>query len=130
MASTLRARAAAGLVLAALALHMSGCLAYEVRNDLRQVNTSLEDVKLRLNTVNDTLLKLERANTLLSDLDMRLAALESTNATLASIDQNLAAIRRALGGMKITMPGLEDEPVETPADPPAEEPAETPADPR
>lgn len=130
MASTSRARVAAGLALAALAFQMAGCLAYEVRNDLRQVNASLEDVKLRLHTVNDTLLKLERANTLLSDLDMRLAALESTNATLMSIDQNLAAIRRALSGMKITMPGLEDEPADTPADPPAEEPAETPANPR
>jgi hypothetical protein len=121
MAPRSRGRIAAGLSLAALAFQMSGCLAYEVRNDLRQVNTALEDVTLRLSTVNDSLLKLERTNTLLSDLDMRLTAMESTNATLMRIDQNLAAIRRALGSMKITMPDLEPEA--------AEPAAETPTDP-
>src|SRR6056297_1710846 len=99
MASTFRARTLAALSLAVLAAHMSGCLAYEIRNDLRQANDSLDDVKLRLQTVNDTLLKLERTNTLLSDVDMRLATLEATNTTLSGIEAHLAAIRRGMGAM-------------------------------
>lgn len=91
-----RARLLAALTLATLALHMSGCLAYEIRNELRQANASLDDVKLRLATVNDSLLKLERTNTVLSDLDMKLSTLEATNASLASIDSYLASLRRAL----------------------------------
>ena len=94
-----RTRVLGVLLLAPILANLSGCLAYEIRNELRQTNASLEEMKLRLNTVNDTLLKLERANTLLSDVDMRLETLEATNATLSSIEAHLAAIRRGMGAM-------------------------------
>ncbi|MFI4882369.1 MAG: hypothetical protein ACIAQU_07265, partial [Phycisphaerales bacterium JB064] len=100
---TARARVAVRLVaalpLVVLAGHMTGCLAYDIRNELRQVNASLDDVKIKLNSVNDGLLKLERTNTLLSNLDMKLTAMETTNASLSSIDAHLASLRRTLNNI-------------------------------
>jgi|GEM_PF-3356779 len=143
-----RRLAACGIV--TLATQLSGCLAYEIRDELRQVNASLEDVKVQLGTVNDGLLKLERTNTLLSDLDMKLASMEATNASLSSIDAHLASLRRTLNNIDSTIPFLKvsdddkDSPIETAeekaaheaeeqsaAEPTAEPSAEpTPADPR
>ena len=99
-------RLIAALSIVILASQLSGCLAYEVRNELRQVNASLDDVKVQLGTVNDGLLKLERTNTLLSDLDMKLASLETTNASLSSIDAHLASLRRTLNNIDSTIPFL------------------------
>lgn len=107
------------LPVAALALPLSGCIAWEIRNEMRQVNTSLDDIKLQLNTVNDGLRKLERTNTLLADLDMKLTAMETTNASLSSIDAHLASLRRTLNNIDSTIPFLkvsgdeEDDLVET-----------------
>lgn len=144
MPNTPRVRLLAALTLAALTAHMSGCLAYEIRNELRQANASLDDVKLRLATVNDSLLKLERTNTLLSNLDMKLASLETTNASLSSIDAHLASLRRTLNNIDSTIPFLKvsdddkGSPIETaeekaaheqqgePAPDPAGEPADDP----
>ncbi len=135
MPTTIRARLLAVLTLSTLLAHMSGCLAYEVRNELRQINTSLEDVKLKLNSVNDGLLKLERTNTLLSDLDIKLTSLETTNASLASIDAHLASLRRTLNNIDSTIPFLKvsgddkDSTVETAEEKPAREAGEQPAEP-
>jgi len=107
------------VLLAVLATHMTGCLAWEVRDELRLVNASMDDIKVQLGSVNDGLRKLERTNTVLADLDMKLTSLETTNASLASIDQHLASLRRTLNNISSTMPFLkvsgddEDELVET-----------------
>lgn len=109
-----RTRVLGALLLAPMLANLSGCLAYEIRNELRQTNASLEEMKLRLNTVNDTLLKLERTNTLISDVDMRLETLEATNATLSGIEAHLAAIRRGMGAMGTDEP--QSPPQEDPGD--------------
>lgn len=123
----------AAMMLTTLTAHMSGCLAYEIRNELRQVNASLDDVKVQLGTVNDGLLKLERTNTLLSDLDMKLASLETTNGSLSSIDAHLASLRRTLNNIDSTIPFLKvsdddkDSPIETAEEKAAHQPKEEPA---
>lgn len=99
-------RVLAVLALLVMALPMTGCLAYEIRDELRQVNASLDDVKIKLNSVNDGLAKLERTNTLLSNLDIKLTALESTNASLSSIDAHLASLRKTLNNIDSTIPFL------------------------
>ncbi len=106
MKNTTRARVLAMLALATLAANMSGCLGWEIRDELRRVNTSLDDIKVQLGTVNDGLLKLERTNTLLSNLDMKLASMETTNASLSSIDAHLASLRRTLNNIDSTIPFL------------------------
>lgn len=119
MARSKCARLLAAISIATLATQLSGCLAYEVRNELRQINASLDDVKVQLGTVNDGLLKLERTNTLLSDLDMKLTSLETTNASLSSIDAHLASLRRTLNNIDSTIPFLKvsdedkEHPIET-----------------
>lgn len=126
-------RLLAAFTLATLTAHMSGCLAYEIRNELRQVNASLDDVKVQLGTVNDGLLKLERTNTLLSNLDMKLASLETTNGSLSSIDAHLASLRRTLNNIDSTIPFLKvsdddkDSPIETAEEKAAHQPKEEPA---
>lgn len=135
-------RLLAGACLPLMAWCLSGCLAYEIRDELRLVNASLEDVKIKLNSVNDGLLRLERTNTLLADLDMKLTALESTNASLSSIDAHLASLRKTLNRIDSTIPFLKvsgddtDEPIETAeqraarqGQPPAQPGQDTPAEP-
>lgn len=149
MLSSKSGRLLAAFGIVSLATQLSGCLAYEIRDELRLVNASLDDVKTQLGTVNDGLLKLERTNTLLSDLDMKLTTLETTNASLSSIDAHLASLRRTLNNIDSTIPFLKvsdndkANPVETAEDKatreasqrgaqPAEVPAQQPepADPR
>ncbi|MEO1278067.1 MAG: hypothetical protein AAFV77_03830 [Planctomycetota bacterium] len=118
-------RLAATLSLPLLAIPTTGCVAWEIRDEMRQVNASLEDVKVQLGTVNDGLAKLERTNTLLADLDMKLTTLDTVNASLSSVDAHLASLRNTLNNIDSTIPFLsisgddEDEVVET-----AEEKAE------
>ncbi len=118
-------RLAAMLSLSLLVLPSTGCIAWEIRDQLRLVNESLDDVKVQLGTVNDGLAKLERTNTLLSDLDIKLTSLETTNASLSSVDGHLASLRKTLNNIDSTIPFLslsgddEDEVIET-----AEEAAE------
>ncbi|MCW5758106.1 MAG: hypothetical protein KIT54_12785 [Phycisphaeraceae bacterium] len=100
------ARTLATLSLLVLSAHLSGCLAWEIRDELRAVNDSLDDVKIKLNSVNDGLLRLERTNTTLANLDMKLEALETTNASLSSIDAHLASLRRTLNNIDSTIPFL------------------------
>ncbi|MEQ9095952.1 MAG: hypothetical protein RIE32_06785 [Phycisphaerales bacterium] len=126
-------RAAAAMLLAALASALPGCLAYEVRNELRQANASLEDIKIKLDGVNSGLQKLERTNTVLADLDMKLTALETTNASLSSIDAHLASLRKTLNSIDSTIPFLkvsgdeEDALVETAEEKATREAGQTPA---
>lgn len=128
-----RVRLLAAFTITTLAAHMSGCLAYEIRNELRQVNASLDDVKVQLGTVNDGLLKLERTNTLLSDLDIKLTSLETTNGSLSSIDAHLASLRRTLNNIDSTIPFLKvsdddkDSPIETAEEKATHQPKEEPA---
>ena len=135
-------RLVATLSLSLLVIPSTGCIAWEIRDELRQVNASMEDVKVQLGTVNDGLAKLERTNTLLADLDMKLTSLETTNASLASVDAHLASLRKTLNNIDSTIPFLsvtgddEDEVVETAEEKadregtaPATRPAAQPEDP-
>ncbi|NRA57474.1 MAG: hypothetical protein HRU13_05080 [Phycisphaerales bacterium] len=118
-------RLAATLSLTLLAITSTGCIAWEIRDEMRQINASMEDVKVQLGTVNDGLTKLERTNTILSDLDMKLTSLETINSSLSSVDAHLASLRKTLNNIDSTIPFLslsgdeEDEVIET-----AEEAAE------
>lgn len=140
MRSMPHARPLAVLLLSALCANLSGCLAWEIRDELRAVNASLDDVKVKLNSVNDGLLRLERTNTTLANLDMKLEAMETTNASLSSVDAHLASLRRTLNNIDSTIPFLKvsgddkEEVVETAeertrregAEAPAQEPASEP----
>ncbi len=103
---TIRSRAAAVLFCLPILASLPGCLAFEIRDELRLVNASMEDVKIKLDSVNSGLQKLERTNTVLADLDMKLTALETTNASLSSIDAHLASLRKTLNSIDSTIPFL------------------------
>lgn len=117
---TIRSRAAAVLFCLPVLASLPGCLAYEVRNELRGANETLEEIELRLSSLNDSLQKIERTNTLLSDLDISLQSLEATNASLAAIEEHLAAIRKNGDGMQSDEQSSEqpgEPPIATGADP-------------
>lgn len=114
---TIHSRVAAVLFCMPLVATLPGCLAYEVRNELRRANESLEEIELRLSSLNDSLLKIERTNTLLSDLDITLQSLEATNSSLAAIEQHLSVIRENGDGMQSDEPSTSQQ-GELPAEPP------------
>ncbi|MEO1008204.1 MAG: hypothetical protein AAFX79_06535 [Planctomycetota bacterium] len=106
MIATRSGRAMAAMLLAGVMLPGSGCIAWEIRDELTRINASMDDIKAQLDTANQGLSALERTNSTLAELDTKLETLKTTNASLASIDTHLASLRKTLKNIDSTIPFL------------------------
>jgi hypothetical protein len=150
----LRAVVAMGLVMGVGVSMMPGCIAWEIRDELRKTNNELTTKLAMLETTNDLLaaitvdmgktnellgeLKadLGTTNTTMGDIQGRLAVLEPITKSLDSLDESLKTVKSLIEKIPFVGAGDEEEPEAEPApgsDPGAEEePApegEPPADP-
>lgn len=129
----------------AMAGVLPGCVAWEIRDEMRAANARLVEVQgtivqtnERLDRVEAGLTRLDQTNTLigtveqglgridstnssLSTLEQQLALLNSINTSLSRLDTHLAALRRTIGRIDSAIPFLDlggDAPVDVPAPPP------------
>jgi hypothetical protein len=120
---------------------LPGCVAWEIRDEMRAANARLVEVQgtivqtnERLDRVEAGLTRLDQTNTLigtveqglgridstnssLSTLEQQLALLNSINTSLSRLDTHLAALRRTIGRIDSAIPFLDlggGAPVETP----------------
>ncbi|MDX2132544.1 MAG: hypothetical protein SFY69_10890 [Planctomycetota bacterium] len=133
------------LVLAMCVAVLPGCVAWEIRDEIRGANAKLDSVQStlgqtneRLNSVEDKLTRLETTNALLgnveqglgridstnsslSTLEQQLAVLNSINTSLQRLDSHLASLRGTIGRIDSVMPFLDlgGGPVDVPPAPPA-----------
>lgn len=118
---------------------LQGCIAWEIRDELRSVNSSLARVESQLadtnhliDNVQDQLTQLEATNDKLAALQERLALLDSINASLANLDRHLASLRETIRSIDSAIPLLNfgSKDPEPPANaPPAPPPSTPPAPP-
>jgi prefoldin subunit 5 len=130
------------LLLIASMLLMPGCIVQDIHDQIALTNAKLDQI-------DESFAKVQRANELLAELDTKLAALDSINANLGRVDttlgtveadlkavsESLASLRATINNIDSTIPFLKfsgdaegDETVETDAVPePAEAPAEDPS---
>src|SRR5262245_13841783 len=85
-------------------LLMPGCVAWEIRDEMRNANTKLTDVHSSLGATNDRLDKVDNGlgridatNTSLDTLHQQLALLTSIKESLARLDTHLASLRKTIG---------------------------------
>jgi hypothetical protein len=142
----------AGIVVAAMALVegalLPGCVAWEIRDEVRRANThlgevrellvSLEQTKESIDRVNATLVEtnalirtadegIDSANVSLRRLEERLAVLDSMQSTLVRLDGHLASVRETIIRIDSAIPVgsiVGDEPPPTTPEKPAERPGE------
>lgn len=131
------------MVMAAMGV-LPGCVAWQIRDEMRAANARLIDVQgtivqtnERLDRVESGLTRLDQTNTLigtveqglgridstntsLSTLEQQLALLNSINTSLSRLDTHLAALRRTIGRIDSVIPFLDlggDAPVDAPPPP-------------
>ncbi len=137
--------ATAFLALLTALLALPGCVVWEIRDEMRGVNSRLDVVDTSLNEVNDELTDIEvqmgdvRAsidrtntyletvygglddtNTSLADMQERLVLLRSVQTSLTQIDAHLASLRKTINRIDGAIPFLSlggDEVIESPATP-------------
>ncbi len=137
--------APACLALVTLLLALPGCVVWEIRDEMRGVNSRLDVVDASLNEVNDELTDIEvqmgdvrasidrtntyldtvyggidATNTSLIDMQERLILLRSVQSSLVNIDAHLASLRKTINRIDGAIPFLSlggDEVIETPATP-------------
>jgi hypothetical protein len=135
--------ATASLALLSLLLGLPGCVVWEIRDEMRGVNSRLDVVDASLTEVNDELTDIEvqlsdvrgsieqtntyldtvyggldDTNTSLADMQVRLALLRSVQTSLTNIDTHLASLRKTINRIDGAIPFLSlggDEVIETPA---------------
>ncbi len=116
---------------------LPGCIVWDIRDEMKNVNGQLTEVRAGLTKLDDTnhrldqtIANLERTNALVESVEKQLAVLNTINTSLSRLDQHLAALRRTLGKLDSVIPFLDlgTEPV---ADEPpvATAPPTTPATP-
>ena len=140
---------------AALLGPLSGCVVWDIRNEMRKTNTNLVEVQERLTKLDQTNSsldrtneRLEKANALIDNVERGLGRIDSTNNSLSGLeqqlvllksidkslnhlDQHLASLRKTINKLDGVIPFLDlggDAPVEPTAPASAEEPALAAAD--
>lgn len=87
------------LLLLLVPLTLQGCVAWEIRDEMRKANAELTDVKARLDTTNNRLdqvevglHRLDRTNTLIDDVQQGLGRIDTTNSSLSTLERQLALL--------------------------------------
>lgn len=108
------------LALLLVAPGLGGCVFWEIRDEMRDVNASLVEVKLtldianralndvneRLDRVDEGLGRIDDTNTSLTDVQDRLTLLRSVDASLARLDTHLASLRKTITRIDSAIPFL------------------------
>jgi pyruvate/2-oxoglutarate dehydrogenase complex dihydrolipoamide acyltransferase (E2) component len=88
------------LLLAAAALPLSGCVVWDIRDEMRGTNTRLDRVEQGLATTNaeltkvqDGLKRLDTTNTLIDGVEKGLVRIDDTNSSLSGVKEQLGLLR-------------------------------------
>lgn len=80
--------------------NLSGCIVWDIRNEMRKTNANLVDVQERLTKLDTTNSSLERTNTglektnvLIDNVERGLGRIDSTNSSLNTLEQQLALLQ-------------------------------------
>lgn len=92
----LRSRLIAAAMLTLCSALMPGCVAYEIRDELRTTN-------FRLSSLETQLEELQRTNQRLELVRTQLQILESIRVSLANLDEHLSAVRVVISSMSSMM---------------------------
>lgn len=121
-------RRTARLVIAVpLLFALPGCVAWDIRDELRVTNKELDEVNTGIARTNerieDVAADLQLANQKLDALQERLDLLDSMSASLAKLDEHLASLRKTVENIDSVVPFVEfsaDKDGEPKEDPPAD----------
>lgn len=88
------------LLLAAAVLPLSGCVVWDIRDEMRGTNTRLDRVEQGLATTNteltkvqDGLKRLDTTNTLIDGVEKGLVRIDDTNSSLSGVQEQLGLLR-------------------------------------
>lgn len=111
--TTLTSRVSA-LILCIALFTLPGCIVWDIRDEMKNANGQLTEVRAGLAKLDDTnqrldrtIANLERTNALVDSVEKQLAVLNTINTSLSRLDQHLAALRRTLGKLDSVIPFLD-----------------------
>ncbi len=106
-------RIVAALLLVTL-LTLPGCIVWDIRDEMKNANAQLGDVRIGLAKLDDTnerldktIADLQRTNALVEGVQKQLAVLNTINISCSRLDVHLAALRRTLGKLDSAIPFLD-----------------------
>lgn len=132
----------AAVFLFAIPFVLPGCIVWDIRDEMKNANTQLTEVRSGLAKLDDTnqrldhtIANLDRTNALVNNVETQLAVLNTINTSLSRLDQHLAALRRTIGKLDSVIPFLDlgsepvpdAAPVATASDPAPDAPQTSPA---